>query len=288
MSCIKEIRTKIGSIRNIQKIAGAMEMIAASKMYKAKRHMLASAPYIKSLLKVVNHLVSGRLEYKHAYCIKRKVKCVGYWIISTDKGLVGGLNINLFRVLLQDLNKWHNAGIAVKLVLFGTKAITFFSRIKYLEIISCVSEMGDAPKMSELIGSVKIMLQLYNDNEVDQLYLVYNKFINTLSQIPKIFQIVPIILSKKNSLKSGYWDYLYEPDSKMLLNIVLQRYIESQVYQGIIENAVSEQSARMIAMKTAADNGEIIINDLKLFYNKIRQNKITQELTEIVSGAAAM
>lgn len=288
MSCIKEIRVKINGIRNIQKIAGAMEMIAASKMYKAKKYMLSSAPYAISIRKVVDHLALGKLEYKHSYFVERKVRCVGYWIISTDRGLAGGLNINLFRTLLYDINKWNNLGISIKLAVIGLKAISFFKRIKYMDIVSCISGIGDKPKITELIGSVQVMLQLYNNNKVDRLYLVYNKFINTLSQIPQICQIVPIVASNKTILQSKYWDYLYESDSKILLNIILKRYIESQIYQGVMENLSSEQSARMIAMKTAADNGEMVINDLKLFYNKIRQNKITQELTEIISGASVV
>lgn len=288
MSCMKEIRVKIDSVRNIQKIAGAMEMISASKMYKAKKYMLLSAPYSKSIHKVINHLALGKLEYKHAYLLERKVQCVGYWVISSDKGLAGGLNINLFRMLLHDINKWNNAGISVKLFIIGSKAAVFFNYMKCIEIVSCISGIGDAPKISKLVGPIRIMLQLYNSEKVDKLYLVYNKFINTLSQIPKISQIVPIIASNEIMLQSKYWDYLYEPDSKTLLNILLQRYIESQIYQGIIENLLSEQSARMVAMKNASDNGEMIINNLKLFYNKIRQAKITQELTEIVSGASVI
>lgn len=288
MPCIKEIRTKIDSIRNIQKIAGAMEMISASKMYKSKKYMSLSAPYIAGICKVINHLTAGKLEYQHSYFIKRKIKCIGYWVVSTDRGLTGGLNVNLFRTLLYDIEKWNNIGVIVKLAIIGSKAASFFSHVKCVEIISCVSDIGDKPKISVIIGSVTAMLQSYNRKEIDQLYLVYNKFINTLSQIPQIFQIVPIISFDTVSLQSKHWDYLYEPDSKMLLNILLQRYIESRVYQGVIENIVSEQSARMIAMKTASDNGEIIINNLKLFYNKIRQAKITQELTEIVSGASVI
>lgn len=288
MSCMKEIRVKIESIRNIQKIAGAMEMISASKMYKAKKNMLSSMPYAIGIRKVIDNLTLGKLEYKHPYFIERNIHCVGYWVISTDRGLTGGLNVNLFRKLLHDINKWNNIGISVKLAIVGAKAISFFNCIKCIEIVSCISRIGDAPKIEELIGSVKVMLQLYNSKKVDRLYLVNNKFVNTLSQIPQIFQILPIITANKTFLKSKYWDYLYEPDAKMLLNILLQRYVESQVYQGVIENLVSEQSARMVSMKTAADNGEIIINDLKLFYNKIRQNKITQELTEIISGASVV
>lgn len=288
MSYAKEIHAKINSIRNIQKIAGAMEMISASKMYKIKKHMSLITPYVINIRRVIDHLMLGKLEYKHSYCVERKVQCVGYWVISTDRGLAGGLNINLFRTLLCDINKWNNIGVSVKLAIMGTKAISFFRGVKFVKIVSCVSSIGDLPKMSALIGSVTGMLQLYNNYEVDKLYLVYNRFVNTLSQVPCICQIVPIISSNKVILNSKYWDYLYEPDAKVLLNILLQRYVESQIYQGVVENLVSEQSARMMAMKTATDNGEVIINDLKLSYNKLRQNKITQELTEIISGASVI
>lgn len=288
MSCIQEIRMKIDSVRNIQKIAGAMEMIAVSKMYKAKKNLLLSTPYTENLQKIVDHLITVKLEYKNSYFFQKKIKCVGYWVISTDRGLAGGLNINLFRTLLCEINKWNSAGVMVKLSIIGKKAAAFFNRIKYVKIVSFVSGLSDQPNMSALIGSVKVMLKLYDNNQVDRLYVVYNKFVNTLSQVPRIFQVVPIISLKTTMLSSKYWDYLYESDSRELLNILLQRYIESQIYQGVIENIASEQSARMVAMKTASDNGESMINNLKLFYNKVRQSKITQELTEIISGASVI
>lgn len=288
MSYTKEIHVKINSIRNIQKIAGAMEMISAAKMYKIKKYMSFITPYMMNIRRVIDHLVLGKLEYQHVYCMKRKVQCVGYWVVSTDRGLAGGLNINLFRTLLCDINKWSSMGVSVKLAIIGAKAISFFRGIKYVEIVSCISRIGDLPKMSVFIGLVTGMLQLYDNKAVDKLYLVYNQFVNTLTQVPCICQIVPIISSDKFALNSKYWDYLYEPDAKVLLNILLQRYIESQIYKGVIENLVSEQSARMMAMKTATDNGEVVINDLKLSYNKLRQNKITQELIEIISGASVI
>ncbi|WP_159714983.1 F0F1 ATP synthase subunit gamma [Blochmannia endosymbiont of Camponotus nipponensis] len=289
MSGSQEIRGKIDSIRNIQKIAKAMEMISASKIYKTQKRMLVSKPYSETIRKVINHISLGTLEYKHSYFLeRRKIQSVGYWIISTDRGLTGGLNINLFRKLLCDFDKWNNLGTNIKLAMIGSKAASFFHCMKPMKIVSCVYGIGDAPEMSSLIGSVRIMLQLYDNNQVDRLYLAYNKFVNTLSQIPQVLQILPIVSVDKTTLRTRYWDYLYEPDSKTLLNSLLQRYIESQVYQGVVENLASEQSARMMAMKTASDNGEVIINDLKLFYNKVRQTKITEELTEIVSGASVM
>lgn len=288
MSSAKEIRGKIDSIRNIQKIAKAMEMISAAKIHATQKRMLISKPYAETIRKVIDHISSGTLEYKHSYFLERKIQSVGYWVISTDRGLAGGLNINLFRTLLCDFSKWNNAGVTIRLAIIGSKAASFLRSMQQLKIVSCVYGIGDAPEMSALIGSVRVMLQLYDNNQIDRLYLAYNKFVNTLSHIPQILQILPIISPKNAISHTKYWDYLYEPDSKVLLNSLLQRYIESQVYQGVVENLVSEQSARMMAMKTASDNGEIIIDDLKLFYNKIRQTKITEELTEIVSGAAVI
>lgn len=288
MSGPKEIRGKINSVRNIQKIAKAMEMISVAKIHKTQRRMLISKPYAETIRKVINHISSGTLEYKHSYFLERNIQSVGYWVVSTDRGLTGGLNINLFRTLLCDFSKWNNTGITIRLAIIGSKAASFLRSIKQTQIVSCVHGIGDAPKMSALIGSVRVMLQLYDSNQIDRLYLAYNTFVNTLTQVPQILQILPIIPSKNSILQTKYWDYLYEPDSKILLNSLLQRYIESQVYQGVVENLASEQSARMTAMKTASDNGEIIINDLKLFYNKARQTKITEELTEIVAGASVI
>lgn len=290
MSSIHNIRKKIESVRNIQKLTKAMELISATKMHKAQKLMLISKPYAEIIKKVIGHIALGKLEYKHEYCITRStIKSIGYWVISSDRGLAGGLNLNLFRILLNDIKKWNQLGVTSKLSIIGSKGATFFNYINSSTILSCVDGIGDYPKMSKLIGSVKTMLKLYHNKQIDRLYLVYNKFVNTLSQIPQILQILPILPMDHNiALKFKYWDYLYEPDPQMILNLLLNRYIESQVYQGVIENLASEQSARMIAMKTASDNGEDLIKNLKLFYNKIRQAKITQELTEIVSGKSVI
>ncbi|URJ25103.1 F0F1 ATP synthase subunit gamma [Candidatus Blochmannia ocreatus (nom. nud.)] len=290
MSGLQEIRLKINSVRNIQKIAKAMEMISVAKIHKAQKRMLISKPYAETVLKVINHIASGNLEYKHPYFKHRNVhKSVGYWVISSDRGLAGGLNANLFRALLHDFNKWNTMGIVIQLAVIGAKAASFLHGIKCTKVVSCISGIGDTPKMSELIGSVKVMLELYEKNNIDRLYIVYNAFVNTLTQIPKIIQILPIVSKHNiNHISAKYWDYLYEPDSKVLLNNLLQRYIESQVYQSVVENVASEHSARMMAMKTASDNGEIIVNDLKVLYNKVRQTKITEELTEIISGASVI
>lgn len=288
MSNIQKIKGKIDSIRNIQKLAKAMELISASKMYKAQKLMLISQPYAEIIKKVINHVTAGNLEYKHEFCITRKIQSVGYWIISSDRGLAGGLNVNLFRILLNEINRWQKLGVKIKLAIIGAKAASFFKHINPNMICSCVSGIADAPSMLELIGSVKIMLKLFSTKQVDQLYLAHNKFINTLSHIPQISQILPVIPLNKDVSQVQYWDYLYEPDAQILLDRLLNRYIESQIYQGVVENLASEQSSRMIAMKTASDNGESLIKDLKLFYNKIRQAKITQELTEMISSTSVM
>lgn len=288
MSNTQMIRKKIESIQNVQKLTKAMEMISASKMKKAQKLMLISQPYAETIRKVINHVASGKLEYKHPYCVQRKIQCVGYWIISSDRGLAGGLNSNLFKILLSDIEKWNKKGIKTKIAIVGAKAISFFNYINPNMIVSYISGIKDTPKMSELVGSIRIMLKLYCNKKIDQLYISYNKFINTLSYNPQILKILPISHENINTLHTKHWDYLYEPDSKTLLNTLLNRYIESQIYQGVVENLASEQAARMIAMKTAVDNGEILIKDLKLSYNKIRQAKITQELTEIISGTSVI
>lgn len=290
MSNTKEIREKITSIKNIQKLAKTMEMISASKMNKTQKLMLSSKPYVENLQRVIDHITLGRLEYKHIYLINRDVKSVGYWIISSDRGLAGGLNTNLFKLILQEINQWNKLNVKIKLSIIGSKAITFFKNIDPNMIVSYIDGIGDSPNINHLIGIIKIMTKLYCNNQIDQLYIAYNNFMNTLNHKPCIFKILPITINKekKNILTLKNWDYLYEPDSQMLLDILLNRYVESQVYQKVLENLSSEQSARMVAMKTASDNGEILITDLKLLYNKLRQAKITQELAEIISGASVI
>lgn len=288
MAGAKEIRTKIGSVKNTQKITSAMEMVAASKMRRAQDRMSASRPYAETMRKVIGHIAQGNLEYKHPYLIEREVKRVGYIVISTDRGLCGGLNINLFKAALNDMKQWNQQGAKVDLALIGSKASGFFQKFG-AKVIAQVSGLGDAPSVNDLIGSVKVMLQAYDNGEIDRLYLVYNKFVNTMVQQPKVDQLLPLPITEDSKLaKKHHWDYLYEPDPKKLLNDLLVRYVESQVYQGVVENLASEQAARMVAMKAATDNAGNLINDLQLVYNKARQASITQELTEIVSGAAAV
>ena len=288
MAGAKEIRNKIGSVKNTQKITSAMEMVAASKMRRAQERMSASRPYAETMRKVIGHIAQGNLEYKHPYLIEREVKRVGYIVVSTDRGLFGGLNINLFKAALNDMKQWSAKGAKVDLALIGSKASNFFER-HGAKVKAHVSGLGDNPSVNDLIGSVKVMLKAYDNGEIDRLYLVYNKFVNTMVQQPKVDQLLPLPVTEDSKLaKKHHWDYLYEPDPKQLLDTLLIRYVESQVYQGVVENLASEQAARMVAMQAATDNAGNLINDLQLVYNKARQASITQELTEIVSGAAAV
>ena len=288
MAGAKEIRNKIGSVKNTQKITGAMEMVAASKMRRAQERMSASRPYAETMRKVIGHIAQGNLEYKHPYLIEREVKRVGYIVVSTDRGLCGGLNINLFKAALNDMKQWSAKGAKVDLALIGSKASNFFER-HGAKVKAHVSGLGDNPSVNDLIGSVKVMLKAYDNGEIDKLYLVYNKFVNTMVQQPRVDQLLPLPVTEDSKLaKKHHWDYIYEPDPKQLLDTLLIRYVESQVYQGVVENLASEQAARMVAMQAATDNAGNLINDLQLVYNKARQASITQELTEIVSGAAAV
>lgn len=287
MAGAKEIRSKIASVQNTQKITNAMEMVAASKMRKSQDRMAASRPYAETIRNVIGHLANGNLEYRHPYLAERDVKRVGYLVVSTDRGLCGGLNINLFKKLLADMKAWSDKSVQCDIAMIGSKGISFFNSVG-ANIVAQVTGMGDTPALTELIGAVKVMLQAYDEGRLDKLYIVNNKFINTMSQAPVITQLLPLPASDDEELKRKTWDYLYEPDPKSLLDTLLRRYIESQVYQGVVENLASEQAARMVAMKAATDNGGNLINELQLVYNKARQASITQELTEIVGGASAV
>ncbi|MGM1247720.1 F0F1 ATP synthase subunit gamma [Serratia marcescens] len=286
MAGAKEIRSKIASVQNTQKITKAMEMVAASKMRKSQDRMAASRPYAETMRKVIGHLALGNLEYKHPYLDERDVKRVGYLVVSTDRGLCGGLNINLFKKLLAEMKAWSEKGVETDLALIGSKAASFFGSVGG-NVVAQVTGMGDKPSLSDLIGPVKVMLQAYDEGRLDKLYIVSNKFVNTMSQEPQVLQLLPLPPADDEELKKTPWDYLYEPDPKVLLDM-LRRYVESQVYQGVVENLASEQAARMVAMKAATDNGGSLIKELQLVYNKARQASITQELTEIVSGASAV
>ncbi|MGP1928559.1 MAG: F0F1 ATP synthase subunit gamma [Arsenophonus sp. NC-WZS1-MAG3] len=280
---VKEIRSKIGSVQNIKKITKAMEMVATSKMRKTQERMEASRPYSETMRSVIGHLALGNLEYKHPYLKERDIKRIGYLIISTDRGLCGSLNINLFKKLLIEMKSWTDKGVQIDLALIGSKSVSFFNSVGG-NIVSQVTGMEDNPSLSDLIGPVKIMLEAYDKGRLDKLLVVTNKFINTIIQVPMTIQLVPLPVIDDETLKNKSWDYLYEPDPKILLDTLLRRYIESQVYQNVVENLASEQAARIIAMKSATDNGGNLIKELQLAYNKARQASITQEVTEIVSG----
>jgi F-type H+-transporting ATPase subunit gamma len=286
MAVGKEIRTQINSVQSTQKITSAMEMVAASKMRKAQDRMSNSRPYAEKMRAVISHLSQAHPEYKHPYTQDREVKRVGYIIISSDRGLCGGLNSNLFRRLLKEIKTQQDEGIEVTFCTIGTKAQGFFSRFGG-QILGQSSHLGDAPKLEDLIGTVKVMLDAFDAGELDRINVAYNSFVNTMTQEPTIEQLVPIAPSDEKELRH-HWDYIYEPDAKEVLDGLLTRYVESLVYQSVVENAACEQSARMVAMKAATDNAGDLIDELQLIYNKARQAAITQEISEIVSGAAAV
>ncbi|MEW5756885.1 MAG: F0F1 ATP synthase subunit gamma [Pseudomonadota bacterium] len=288
MAVGKEIRTKIKSVQNTQKITRAMEMVAASKMRKAQDRMAASRPYAEKMRQVIAHLSHAHPEYKHPYLVDRgQVKKVGYIVVSSDRGLCGGLNNNLFRMLLRDMKAWHDKGAEVCLGIIGQKANVFFRGVGG-NVLSQVTHLGDTPHITDLIGAVKVMLDQYDQGQIDRLYLVYNEFVNTMTQAPQINQLLPIAAEEVDVQLKHHWDYLYEPEAKDVLDDLMVRYIESLVYQGVVENIACEQAARMVAMKAASDNAGNLIGELKLAYNKARQAAITQEISEIVGGAAAV
>ncbi|MCK9396577.1 MAG: F0F1 ATP synthase subunit gamma [Methylobacter sp.] len=287
MAVGKEIRSKIGSIKNTQKITRAMEMVAASKMRKTKDRMLATRPYSKKIGQIIKHLAQANPEYKHSFLVERQVKRVGIIVISSDRGLCGGLNSNLFRRTLTQIMQWDKADIEVDICTVGTKAFGFFGNLK-VNLVGHVSKLGDAPHQHDIIGIIKIMLDAYEQGRIDELHVVSNEFVNTMTQKPTIEKLLPVVADELDENLSGHWDYIYEPDAKEVLDHLLTRYIESIVYQGLVENNACEQAARMVAMKSASDNAGNIINELQLIYNKARQAAITQEISEIVAGAAAV
>jgi len=287
MAVGKEIRNQIGSIQNTQKITSAMEMVAASKMRKAQDAMEVGKPYATTIRNVVSHISNANPEYQHIYMEQREVKKVGYIVISTDRGLCGGLNINLFKALVNSMKAWHDEeGVESEICAVGAKAGSFFSSFGG-NVVASVRGLGEKPAVEDVIGAVKVMLDKYVDGEYDKLFLVNNEFINTMTQKPVIQQLLPLQPAEKEELQH-HWDYIYEPDAKGLLDSLLTRYIESQVYQAVVENNACEQASRMIAMKSATDNAGELINELQLVYNKARQAAITQELSEIVGGASAV
>ncbi len=287
MSGAKEIRGKIRSIQNTQKITRAMEMVAASKMRKAQDRMQKARPYAEKMRNVIAHCSAAHLEYTHPYLIEReKVSRVGYIIISTDRGLCGGLNSNLFRALIRDMDKWRNKDVEIDVCCVGNKAAMFFKRFGS-NIVASATHLGDAPAIADLIGTIKVMLDAYNEEKVDRLFLAFNNFVNSMTQQPVIEQLLPREASEEEEVKH-YWDYIYEPDAREALDQLMTRYVESLVYQAVVENGASEQAARMVAMKAASDNAGNLIDELQLAYTQARQAAITQELAEIVGGAAAV
>ena len=286
MAGAKEIRTQIASIKNTQKITKAMQMVAASKMRRAQERMMATRPYAAKIQNVVSHLSHAHPEYHHPYLEQREAKRVGLIIISTDRGLCGGLNINLFKSVITAMKEWDAAGLEVDLTLIGSKSNSFFKRLGG-NITATATQLGDAPSIVELIGTVKVMLDSYEKGSIDQLYITHNEFVNTMSQHPVLKQLIPVTGDADEQLEM-HWDYIYEPDSRPVMDALMIRYIESLVYQGVVENVACEQAARMVAMKSATDNAGDLIGELQLIYNKARQAAITQEISEIVSGAAAV
>ena len=286
MAGAKEIRTKIKSIQNTQKITKAMEMVAASKMRRAKERMAATRPYAKKMREMIGHVAAADAEYRHPYLIEREVKRVGMIVVSSDRGLCGGLNINVFKKAIAAMNEYRNEGVEVDVCLFGRKAGSFFRRLD-CNIVAETSGLGDTPELEQIMGAVQVMLQAHSEGRIDRLVLMQNDFVNTMTQSPEAVQLVPVVPDADESL-SHHWDYLYEPDAKDVVDGVMTRYIESLVYQALVENVACEMAARMVAMKAASDNAGTLISELQLVYNKARQAAITQEIAEIVGGAAAI
>ncbi len=286
MAGAKEIRTKIKSVQNTAKITKAMEMVAASKMRRAQDRMHAARPYAEKIKKVVGHLGSAHPEYKHPFLLERQIKKVGLVVVTTDRGLCGGLNINLFKRALAELETWEKHQIQFEAVTIGGKGLSFFKRLG-VNIIAEASHLGDTPDITDIIGPVQAMLQEYENGVIDAIYLISNHFVNTMTQQADITQLVPVEPATDEEL-AHHWDYIYEPDSKEVLDSLLDRYIESLVYKAVVENVACEMAARMIAMKSATDNAGELIKELQLIYNKERQAAITQEISEIVGGAAAV
>ena len=283
----REIKTKIKSVQNTRKVTRALEMVSASKIRKAQDRMKASRPYARAMKQVIGHLAQANSEFHHPYLVERKdIKRVGYVIVSSDRGLAGGLNNNLFRKLLGEIRNWQQQGVEVDVVTIGQKATVFFRRIK-VDMLASVTHLGDTPHVDQLVGVIKVMLDAYSSGKVDRVFMVYNDFVNTMTQRAAMDQLLPLPAPEAKVARHD-WDYLYEPDAETVLEHVLTRYVESLVYQAVMENVASEHAARMVAMKAASDNANKLIDTLNLVYNKARQAAITQEISEIVGGAAAV
>ncbi|MDG1906766.1 MAG: F0F1 ATP synthase subunit gamma [Arenicella sp.] len=288
MAVGREIRDKISSVKSTQKITKAMEMVAASKMRKAQDRMLAARPYALKIRSVVAHIARANLEYKHPFTLERDVKRVGYIVVSSDRGLCGGLNMNVFRKTISEMADWDAKGVEIDIATIGSKGLGYFRRAGG-KVISEASHYGDKPALSDLLGAITSMLTAYEECRIDRLYIVSNEFVNTMTQKANSVQLLPLDTDDAAGEDvPDLFDYIYEPEAKPILDRVLKRYIESQIYQAVVENIACEQSARMIAMKSASDNAGDLISDLELVYNKARQSAITQEISEIVSGASAV
>jgi len=290
MAVGKEIRTQIASIKNTQKITRAMEMVAASKMRKTKDRMESTRPYSRKIAQIIKHLAQAKTEYQHPYLVEREVKRVGVIAISSDRGLCGGLNSNLFRTTLKQLSQWQKDNIEVDLCTIGGKGSSYFSGIN-ANLVAQIAKLGDAPHLNDIIGVIKVMLDAFDEGKIDEFYVFSNEFVNTMTQKPTMVKLLPVAASEIDEPLSDsqwQWDYIYEPEAKDVLDSLLVRYIESIVYQGLVENNACEQAARMVAMKSASDNAADLIGELQLVYNKARQAAITQEISEIVAGAAAV
>tara|TARA_B100001063_G_C16734824_1_gene541391 strand:+ start:519 stop:1382 length:864 start_codon:yes stop_codon:yes gene_type:complete len=287
MAVGKEIKTQIASIGGTRKITSAMEMVAASKMRKAQDRMQSSRPYAQSIRGVIQHLAKSNPEYKHLYLQERETKRVGFIIVTTDRGLCGGLNVNAFKAAVSSMAEFNEQNVEIDVCALGAKAVAFFKSYGG-NVVAAKTQMGDQPEVGDLIGAVKVMLDSYEEGKLDKLFIVSNEFVNTMTQKPSVEQVLPLKAEDDDDRLNHHWDYIYEPDAKELLNGLLVRYIESLVYQAVVENNACEQAARMLAMKNATDNAGDLIDELQMVYNKARQAAITQEISEIVSGAAAV
>ncbi len=286
MANAKELRKQIGSIKNTQKITSAMQMVAASKMRKAQDRMSRGRPYSEQIRAVISHIANAAAEYRHQFMVEREVKRVGYIVVTTDKGLCGGLNVNLLKATILDMQRWSEQGVEADLCLIGNKGIQFFRNYGG-NVLAATQHVSEAPAVEDLVGSIKVMLDAFEAGKVDKIFLSNNVFVNTMTQTPTIEQLVPLDPSQDESL-AHRWDYIYEPDARQLIEGLITRYLESQVYQAVVENVACEQAAKMIAMKSATDNAGELIDELELIMNNARQAAITQEISEIVSGAAAV
>jgi len=282
----KEIRTKIASVKSTQKITKAMQMVATSKMRRAQERMKQARPYAREMRNVIGHLTEANPDFQHPFLVTREPKAIGIIVVSTDRGLAGGLNANIFRQTIYLMREWEQKGAQVSLCIIGTKGLNFFRRLR-VPIIANVSHLGDQPHIKDMVGTVKVMLDAYRAGQVDRVFLVNAHFVNTMTQQPVIEQLVPVVGGDTKGLPE-HWDYIYEPDARDILDGLLMRYVESQVYRGVVENVAAEMAARMVAMKAATDNAGKLIAELQLVYNKARQAAITKELSEIVGGAAAV